>query len=851
MAFKIIQYKQELFEVAQELVDQQALHATINALFNDFMGAANIYTKAQRNLLSTIKFTLLQELNENNECIDNILDDDTTQITKLPGLQFNALSQLQNFNALLDPSQKQQFSLFLKNINKALINYSTFEAIRVSLLAELNNLNKKETALNDFMRKIQDIPLENIASLETKSMADYLKMADTLRELQGLARNFVIDSRPIALKVRPFQNFFAKRWQEIYKTPAEYCANPQNKFNQFCVTLAGIIAESVPDLGRYSLLMPTQKVLKSDITYTYFDDPALPLHHFILSDDGTRFIEIQPCFIAAEEDAVFKHTVLIDGDIKPLSNDEAERLIDHSILSSILTQQIKDYRDFTTSKDKLSMGSQMMRLAEALLTGGVHNSSTRLANTDHRKADHLNAGEAANIGILAFAEYLKKIPPEDVDKLMALSSKGLSENFGQIWRRLTTPGAIDLLDTSYCVELLAPNIKAICQANPEVFTLGKLTLEGFKQNLSTAKENFLKSINSKHYKILRPVHQWMDEIKMPASAQFEEFIKVAPARDLLKLLRQHFTVKEGTTYSVFLNQSVDRLEYLNRCVEAGNANFVLRLLQLQQKMLNAFSPAIHSLGTGMRNNIFYDRFYPYVFDSWDYLDDIKEDWAISSAKTRYQYEPDTITLTKQVCTYVYLGLTIIPYLLVHAASSLANIATGEPWNAGPEGDNKEWNDLSDLGRVGRFTMHTVNVLVFPVIALIAGTSTVFMLAGMLAIKALQVAALPILAVDAAISTLANPLKRRFNQPRISQIMPEPSTENDEAATFNATHKNIRTKLKTLQVVPDHLVEKSEISSKKSVSSSQSSAPLRFWESNVADEKSINQQEQSANKKPQR
>jgi hypothetical protein len=191
-------------------------------------------------------------------------------------------------------------------------------------------------------------------------------------------------------------------------------------------------------------------------------------------------------------------------DIKQSYNFSKKHMPDY-ILARHYYDRIVAMRNFITGVDVNPLASQLgvnlQKLAEGLEGGGVH--AARADITDSRKATETNAGEAANVAILQFSEYLANFTEGEKKGLFELKANGGTENFGQLWQRLATPNVVDLNNTRYCVELLAPQIKTILKENPSLFTQGELTVEFFQNRLAEAKQEFLKSVETDNYKLVQ------------------------------------------------------------------------------------------------------------------------------------------------------------------------------------------------------------------------------------------------------------------------------------------------------------------------------------------------------------
>ena len=406
------------------------------------------------------------------------------------------------------------------------------------------------------------------------------------------------DTRPLAEKLLPIKEFFAARWQRIRADKSlTYLTAPDEYFNTICLQLATAMADVVPEWGRMQLLIPTIEQAQSDITYTFYDDPEVKPELMILNEDKTRFIEVQACLEAAEIDGIYKNTMMIDGQITLLTPREKSDVINFSKPAKKYAEAIAGLRSFASTDDKdnlnKSMGSHMQKLAERLQGGGAYHVPSELKASDHRKATHTNAGESANIGIVEFSYYVDHLPQQEKDKLFALRSHDIRENFGQIWQRLSTPNVVDLSDTRYCVELLSPQITRILRANPDVYNQGHLTLAEFENRLAEAKKEFIDSLNINVAKPALFPSDLVNKTKVFAAA-----IKEKETDFALVLLESGIIVDE--LYIVTVNNKQTYL--LTLAVEKNEPKIVDALLTKplsQDVLLHALASAITSNKTEM------------------------------------------------------------------------------------------------------------------------------------------------------------------------------------------------------------------------------------------------------------
>ncbi len=787
MSFEAIQCKQELREIVAEL-DEAETATQINEAFEQFINSiefANFLDDEQRvafkEKLDQLKIKLLNELTINTMQVKDIwqqIANDTLNISKSQPIHFDTLEELENISATLDTNLAGAFQNFFAGVYQPLNKFDVFEENRLGLIVACEDLSNHQQELEDFIRKIKNMTNAEITDFNsTRDLAAHLYALETLKQLKSLAETFEQDTLPFPEKMTRLQDYLAYRWQNIRNTSKDYCVAPTSKLSKLFVELATALSNVSPDDGRFSLLMPTVKTLKSDVTYTYFDNPELRLEHIILSEDNARFIEIQPCFVGAEYDGKFRNTTLVNGVITELSNKEKDHLQNHSPLSYQYAKAIAELREFNTNPQ--SMGARLQKLAERLLGGGVHHVVAGTPN-DHRRADHRNAGESANLGILEFSAYLELLTEAEKTKLFALSAPGLSENFGQIWYRLATPDVVDLSDSHYCVELLAPQIKIILSHNPDVYTLGNLNIEMFEIPLQDAKTKFLNSFNSDNYQPNYVPGSREDITLERVLLLGKDFFDYFTAEDLLKLNDRYFSNITYENPQEFNKINYSQLQFLKLCVESPAGNLTLRIRYYEKWLYCLFMPLQNFVGSIVFNNKWYDRFYPYKFDvmlDGDYFVNVPPRF------NRYYINPNNLNITRILCTIVYTVLTIVPYLLAQALTILGNILTGNHWNYSPYywDNDREYRNLNDLRIPGYFLMLAANGLTYPITKGIAVLSSIAGLTAFGVIAALQTAALPVIAIVATVrqglKVLADAVSNLFSKtaspvPKVTDASPK-------------------------------------------------------------------------------
>jgi hypothetical protein len=354
MSIEIIKLKQELVEIARDMTLAN-IQTQVNTAFNDVLQSADLRTDLQKHKLESVKATLLSEFESNADHINKVVHQPAHIVKDSSALQlqFAGLEALQDFNKTTDsnPTLRKKIKPLLKKISN-LSKKNKFEETRLRLIAASNELpDKNYQALADNIKLIKEWQSD-----VEKYLPGYFK---ELRELKSLAETFEQDNRSLEEKLIPFKEFFARRWEKIRGTSSDYCFSPNSEVNKLCSQLATAIADVSPDVGRFSLLMPSVTVVKSDMTYTYFDDPNLKLEHFILNNDQTRFIEIEACLLYAEDDVIYKYTTLVNKEVTELITAEKLRVINHSAQTQNYADAIVALRNFTACEDRIPLAKPM------------------------------------------------------------------------------------------------------------------------------------------------------------------------------------------------------------------------------------------------------------------------------------------------------------------------------------------------------------------------------------------------------------------------------------------------------------------------------------------------------------
>jgi hypothetical protein len=512
MTFEIIKLKQDMLVISKRIhIDK--FEDQLNQQFASFIQSTPLTAPLKQQVID-IQNAVLVQFKNNNRLINEAQNRPVNAARLVDAYEFSAIKPLETLQSQIThfPKKTQdkiaQLIKKIKSLEKDCIKFNQAQKNLNEAMAALSG--EPYQALVEIIKVLKDMPVSTFTPRGKPIMQKYLPsyIDDELgRELKQLAKNFEKNKKPLAEKLVPFQQFLPRRWDRIRETSRAYCAAPNDEFNRVCLELATAMANAVPELGRFSLLMPSVTVVRSDVTDNYFDDPSFKLQQIILNNDQSSFIEIESCLGFAENDALLKYTALVNGPNQELDFNEASEVVNHSQLTQQYYKAIIDLRNFTTGKYTTALikppGVYLQRLAEQLESGGAYHldQAPRLLEGDARLATHNNAGEAANIGIVEFSNYLESLPNVEKDKLFKLRVYGATENFGEIWRRLSTPNAADLSDTRNCVELIAPQIRTILTQNHDLYNVLDFSIEQFQQALAQAKKAFQTGIHSDKYPI--------------------------------------------------------------------------------------------------------------------------------------------------------------------------------------------------------------------------------------------------------------------------------------------------------------------------------------------------------------
>lgn len=248
---------------------------------------------------------------------------------------------------------------------------------------------------------------------------------------------------------------------------------PQLLLSEFLLCIAEHISVKL-GVNKYKLLFPSITVNNYVVTGTDLQTANVPLNTIVLSDDGTRVIEVFECLNLAEEDGVLKHTSLSEtGEVLFLSEAEQSRVIKHSSATQAYWNAIQ-YK-VKTVQNGLTIGSVLYKLSNQLNGGGVNRRLSTLS-VEQRGAlgqvYEMNAGDLANIGIQEFFTWFEQqsLAIQTKIKALAMESNGYTISMEEILARLANPAEPSLQTATYCVEMLASYIQGILHRNPNLFS---------------------------------------------------------------------------------------------------------------------------------------------------------------------------------------------------------------------------------------------------------------------------------------------------------------------------------------------------------------------------------------------
>jgi hypothetical protein len=352
--------------------------------------------------------------------------------------------------------------------------------------------------------KVRDIILSILTMTENLSSERGMKALYTdyatqklLSELQKMIRDKedkeIEENEITALKII-FKDYFAV----LKKTNFISLFDSQSKLTITYMVLAQAL-ESITGISRFQFMLPEVVVVDYEASSTSLHDPDLQLTDFVLSDDDTFIIEVLACLNFAVEDGQLKHTRLFNGQMKTLSETEADRVIHHSPEAKSFWKTIQDKVNFELHGE--SFGAVLKQLANKLAKGGAYG---------NRGGSEFNAGADANTGIQEFFEWLNILTSEEHETLSGVKAPGLSYSLGELLGRLARPADVNFAETRFCVEIIGGNIDTILHYNPQLFNtypinkslVSAIGIEQMQARLTVAHDNLKKAMSDPQYRVL-------------------------------------------------------------------------------------------------------------------------------------------------------------------------------------------------------------------------------------------------------------------------------------------------------------------------------------------------------------
>lgn len=285
-----------------------------------------------------------------------------------------------------------------------------------------------------------------------KNELERIELLQSYEELNALIEMAVESDKELTTEeCQPFINFLENRWKRIQQTDLAYCLNPHSPMKQICWLLAEKLSPVVKQPA-VKLLMSNLDLSEQMSGQDLYD---LKPWQFVLSDDvnNPRIIMVADCLSFAKEDGVLKHTTLEEGQSKPLTESERERVIKHSPAATAFHEAAQELRDYIKSDQ--SMYGYINRFIEKLRYGGAHGG---------RGGQEYIAGADANEGIIEFAEFLDKLTKDEQTRLFAMTVPQYRDTVGTIWNRMKNPGVRangEVQSTEFCVEVNATELSTI------------------------------------------------------------------------------------------------------------------------------------------------------------------------------------------------------------------------------------------------------------------------------------------------------------------------------------------------------------------------------------------------------
>jgi ankyrin repeat protein len=315
------------------------------------------------------------------------------------------------------------------------------------------------------------------------------------------------------------KGILAKRWERIHETNMCYTSMPWNEVNKLCINIAKSIKGTDESISFYQLLMPSLQVLET-IRDTHIDN--LKLGEFILSDNGNTFIPLAECLgdASVSDHGELRHQVMINNNFDMrLSAHELQRVSKYSTQAKACFAALALLNNSRIHGRDLA--SELTRLMYALRGGGARGSG-----------EEMNAGDAANLGIVAFKEYWDSLP-ETVQTGYYQQTQNMQNNLENCLGRLFRPNDSNYREVSYCVELIANRLEGL-------IPLYQTNIK----SLSDLKKGFEDKVS-----LLNPTHQ---------QQLCQNFLSIPP-KHILSLI---FKLNDAEQKAIFKGQYENALFYM-------------------------------------------------------------------------------------------------------------------------------------------------------------------------------------------------------------------------------------------------------------------------------------------------
>lgn len=440
----------------------------------------------------------------------------------------------------------------------------------------------KKDFIADIDKKYQEIKLPNITNHDQFGQIEfrlsYVELGTLLNQIKESNLNEEVNIETL----KPIIQFLQQRWERIKDTPYSYPYNSNNQLNAFILSLANKIMEAIPNLnngGRYQLMMPTVSVPYNEMTDTNFSDPDLKLEQFIISEDGTRFIEIADCIDYYATTGNFIQCSTNKNEQIQLTQREKKQVVQHSPITMECYKIASNIHKIKQNGG--SIGLFLENLAMALYRGSVEG-----------RGKEMEAGSEANIAIAQFSEVITSLTKEDKEKLFSYKVSMFSKEitFGELWRRLSPDAHADRDHYIHCVQEISAAIYKLLDAHPNLYEWipnntaiqGKNLLEAMYIEL----EIILKTMRAEYNqdkitpRFLIPNHDWLPNFKNKISNLL--MLLDIPSNDL-SVLAKNFLTNQRQNVSIVSHSNV--LQDLVRIIETlsldNKVELILNIMRRQ------------------------------------------------------------------------------------------------------------------------------------------------------------------------------------------------------------------------------------------------------------------------------